>query len=107
LRVALDYSARDAIVSAAARMTNAENFTREDFARRLKGDDAAPDVDLLIRTSGEQRLSDFLLWELAYAELYFTATMWPDFGADDLSAALVALSKRERRFGGLTSNAAA
>jgi undecaprenyl diphosphate synthase len=107
LRVALDYSARDAIVSAAARMTNAENFTREDFARRLKGDDAVPDVDLLIRTSGEQRLSDFLLWELAYAELYFTDTMWPDFGADDLSAALIALSKRERRFGGLTSNAAA
>jgi len=107
LRVALDYSARDAIVSAAARMINAETFTRENFARRLKGDDAVPDVDLLIRTSGEQRLSDFLLWELAYAELYFTDTMWPDFGADDLAAALTALSKRERRFGGLVPNAAA
>ena len=60
-----------------------------------------PDVDLLIRTGGEQRLSDFLLWESAYAELYFIDTMWPDFGAADLSAAVAEFHARERRFGGL------
>ncbi len=65
------------------------------------------DVDLLIRTSGEQRLSDFLLWESAYAELYFTGRLWPDFGADDLAAALENFRQRERRFGGLAVPAAA
>jgi undecaprenyl diphosphate synthase len=58
-------------------------------------------VDLLIRTGGEQRLSDFLLWECAYAELYFTPVMWPDFGAEHLEAALAEFRRRERRFGGL------
>ena len=106
LRIALDYSARDAIVSAAARMNGPDEFTRDGFARTLNGGGNVPDVDLLIRTSGEQRLSDFLLWELAYAELYFTDTMWPDFGPDDLAAALTVLSQRERRFGGLTPEAA-
>ena len=60
-----------------------------------------PDVDLLIRTGGEQRLSDFLLWECAYAELYFTARMWPEFNGWDLAAAVRAFSARERRFGGV------
>ena len=60
-----------------------------------------PDVDLLIRTGGEQRLSDFLLWECAYAELYFTETMWPDFGAAQLTAAVAEFHTRQRRFGGL------
>jgi undecaprenyl diphosphate synthase len=60
-----------------------------------------PDVDLLIRTGGEQRLSDFLLWECAYAELHFTATMWPAFGAAELAAAVAEFRTRERRFGGL------
>ena len=60
-----------------------------------------PEADLLIRTGGEQRLSDFLLWEAAYAELYFTDRLWPDFDADDLAQALVSFHKRERRFGGL------
>ena len=60
-----------------------------------------PDVDLLIRTGGEQRLSDFLLWECAYAELYFTETMWPDFGATQLTAAVAEFHTRQRRFGGL------
>ena len=64
-----------------------------------------PDVDLVIRTSGEQRLSDFLLWESAYAELHFTPVHWPDFGADDLATALRAFAGRERRFGGLASAA--
>jgi undecaprenyl diphosphate synthase len=59
------------------------------------------DVDLVIRTSGERRLSDFLLWESAYAELYFTDRLWPDFDADDLAEALASFHTRERRFGGL------
>jgi undecaprenyl diphosphate synthase len=58
---------------------------------------------LLIRTGGEQRLSDFLLWESAYAELYFTAVQWPDFGAADLAAAVAAFAARDRRYGGATS----
>ena len=58
-----------------------------------------PDVDLLIRTGGEQRLSNFLLWDLAYAELYFSARLWPDFAADDLEEALAFFAARERRFG--------
>jgi undecaprenyl diphosphate synthase len=65
-----------------------------------------PDVDLLIRTGGEQRLSDFLLWECAYAELYFTPIMWPDFGGTDLAAALAWFHTRDRRFGGLSEAAA-
>ncbi len=63
-------------------------------------------MDLLIRTGGEQRLSDFLLWECAYAELYFTETMWPDFGAAPLAAAVAEFHRRERRFGGLPEAAA-
>src|SRR5262249_41194894 len=81
LRIAIDYSARDAILRAAALAGGAETITREAFARFLTGDVGLPDLDLLIRTGGEQRLSDFLLWESAYAELYFTARMWPDFTA--------------------------
>ena len=65
-----------------------------------------PDVDLLIRTGGEQRLSDFLLWESAYAELHFMETMWPDFGAAELAAAVAEFHARERRFGGLPEAAA-
>ena len=65
-----------------------------------------PNVDLLIRTGGEQRLSDFLLWECAYAELYFTETMWPDFGAGQLAAAIAEFHTRQRRFGGLPEAAA-
>ncbi len=65
-----------------------------------------PDVDLLIRTGGEQRLSNFLLWECAYAELYFTETMWPDFGAAQLAAAIAEFHTRQRRFGGLPEAAA-
>ena len=73
-------------------------FTR--LLARL-GHGSGRDVDLLIRTGGEKRLSDFLLWECAYAELLFTETMWPDFGAEHLRAALAEFRGRERRFGGL------
>jgi undecaprenyl diphosphate synthase len=64
-------------------------------------------VDLLIRTSGEERLSDFLLWECAYAEFVFTPTLWPDFGESDLSQAVSTFRSRERRFGGISSRVAA
>ena len=65
-----------------------------------------PDVDLLIRTSGEQRLSDFLLWECAYAEMVFTSRMWPEFSSEDLAAAVGEFHRRDRRFGAVsTSNA--
>jgi undecaprenyl diphosphate synthase len=105
LRVAVDYSARDAIVRAAARAAaenRAATLTRETFSSLLGAvdhDAAAPDVDLLIRTGGEQRLSDFMLWECAYAELLFSRRLWPEFGDDDFADALREFASRERRFG--------
>ena len=106
LRIAVDYSARDAILRAAARLRGGEP-SREAFARLLsdsyEGDPhegcPVPDVDLLVRTGGEQRLSDFLLWECAYAELVFTDRMWPDFSGADLADAVREFQRRERRFG--------
>jgi undecaprenyl diphosphate synthase len=103
LRLAVDYSARDAILRAAGRWRRAGDPSREAFAElvaeAIHSRTDLPDVDLLIRTGGEQRLSDFLLWECAYAELLFTATLWPDFGASDLEAAVADFGRRERRFG--------
>ena len=93
VRIAVDYSSRDALVVAAR--AAGPNATRENVAAALP----APDVDLLIRTGGEQRLSDFLLWECAYAELVFLPVMWPDFEACHLEDALASFRKRERRFG--------
>ena len=105
LRVAIDYSARDALVAAAGRVANGMPPTREAFERSLCEAIHAPsgtrDVDLLIRTGGEQRLSDFLLWESAYAELYFTDVPWPDFSEADLAAAVAAFAARDRRYGGI------
>jgi undecaprenyl diphosphate synthase len=95
LRLAIDYSSRDAILAAAQALNG--NATREALSEAL----GAQDVDLLIRTGGEQRLSDFLLWECAYAELVFTPVMWPDFAASDLAAAVGEFQSRERRFGAL------
>src|SRR5262249_44629138 len=90
LRIAVDYSAREAIAYA----------LRQAVPSGVAGQSPLlPDVDLLIRTGGEQRLSDFLLWECAYAELYFTERMWPEFDATDLDAALTEFRRRERRFG--------
>ncbi|MBS1876579.1 MAG: di-trans,poly-cis-decaprenylcistransferase [Acidobacteria bacterium] len=87
VRLAVDYSAREAIAQAAANAS---------IPRAL-----GPDVDLLIRTGGEQRLSDFLLWECAWAEFVFTKTLWPDFGAADLAAAIADFRARDRRFGAI------
>jgi undecaprenyl diphosphate synthase len=101
LRLAVDYSAREAILRSACRLYTALEISPDAFARLLDGTDTppAPNVDLLIRTGGEQRLSDFLLWECAYAELYFTERAWPDFGATDLETAVAEFHRRERRFG--------
>ena len=101
LRIAVDYSARDAILNAAAKAASLRELTREAFSSLVTGEAGMRDVDLVIRTSGEQRLSDFLLWESAYAELHFTKTMWPDFGEKQLAEALTSFHGRERRFGGL------
>ena len=110
LRIAVDYSSRDALVRATQRLAGTPNITRDDLSRamcevdRWYGD--YRDVDLLIRTGGEQRLSDFLLWECAYAELYFTARRWPEFGPADLAAAVAEFNSRERRFGRVPEAAA-
>jgi undecaprenyl diphosphate synthase len=106
LRVAVDYSSRDAITRASASMSG--HLTREplqspESLRSVLSSaltDDTGDVDLLIRTGGEKRLSDFLLWECAYAELYFTDRRWPDFDTADLETALADFKNRERRFGG-------
>jgi len=102
LRIALDYSARDAIANAATAWHGELPPSREDFRRLLGSRDDNSDVDLLIRSGGEKRLSDFLLWESAYAELCFVDVLWPDFDGDNLRAAVADFRRRERRFGGLS-----
>ena len=105
LRVAIDYSARAALLAAATRIANGTPPTREAFEQSMFEAIHAPcgtrDVDLLIRTGGEQRLSDFLLWESAYAELYFTDVLWPDFAEADLVSAVQSFAARDRRYGGV------
>jgi undecaprenyl diphosphate synthase len=109
LRIALDYSSRDAILSAARRCNAAPDFTPGEFARLLAGSgcESVPEVDLLIRTGGEQRLSDFLLWECAYAELYFSPILWPDFDGQALASAVADFHRRDRRFGKIASGGGA
>ena len=107
LRIAIDYSGRDAILRA-AQCLRPNAISRDSFGRLVAiVDHGTPvaELDLLIRTGGERRLSDFLLWEAAYAELCFLPIMWPEFGAEDLKAAVRDFSSRERRFGGLTDKA--
>ncbi|HSK68628.1 MAG TPA: polyprenyl diphosphate synthase [Candidatus Limnocylindria bacterium] len=107
LNIALNYGARDELLRA-ARMAMQDMLASGRAPEELAFPDiegklytaGQPDVDLLIRTSGEQRLSNFLLWQCAYAELLFVDTLWPDFTADDFRAALEAYSRRDRRFGG-------
>jgi undecaprenyl diphosphate synthase len=105
LRIAVDYSSRYSILEAARRARADANLDADAFKRLLHEVDhcahPASEVDLLIRTGSEQRLSDFLLWECAYAELLFTPVMWPDFSASDLAAAVAEFRSRERRFGAL------
>jgi undecaprenyl diphosphate synthase len=109
LTLALSYGSRDEIVDAANQaMRNAmanEDFskviTEEEFDRLLYTEGRSP-PDLLIRTSGEHRISNFLLWQMAYTELYFSETLWPDFSHDELLKAIAEYQKRERRFGRTT-----
>lgn len=104
LRIAIDHSGRDAILRAAS-AADGHPVSRERFADLVTLADHDPrpasPVDLYLRTGGERRLSDFLLWEAAYAELLFLDVLWPDFGAADLDAAIDDFGARERRFGGL------
>ena len=114
VRLAVDYSARDAILAAArtAEPSALSGHTPDDgpvlpardrfahaLGRALHDPEPVADVDLLVRTGGELRLSDFLLWECAYAELWFTDVLWPDFAPGHLSEALAAFARRQRRFG--------
>jgi undecaprenyl diphosphate synthase len=107
VRLAIDYSGRDAILHAVRRFQEISDDSAEGFTRLLAGTvpagETAPDIDLLIRTGGEQRLSNCPLWEIAYAELYFTPCMWPDFGPAEFDAAMQEFDTRHRRFGRIPS----
>ena len=114
LTFAFDYGGQEEIANAARELARAaaegrldpETITPELFATRLFTS-ALPEPDLVIRTSGERRLSNFLLWQSAYAELLFIETLWPDFGRDELVKAIESFSARERRFGSLNAGAVA
>lgn len=109
LRVAVDYSSRDAISRAIAEVSSSPSGDRPPSTESVRQmlekvlTTNSADVDLLIRTGGEKRLSDFLLWESAYAELLFTERMWPDFDGSDLDAAIAEFRRRERRFGAVAA----
>jgi undecaprenyl diphosphate synthase len=95
LRIAVDYSAQHSLIEVCRRAEPGDDLDRSRFVERLA------EVDLLIRTGGERRLSDFLLWECAYAELHFVDCLWPDFDARELDAALDEYATRQRRFGAI------
>ena len=101
--LALNYGSRDEIIRAIKRLNEKnEEITEENISKNLDtGIHNIPDVDLLIRTSGEIRLSNFLLWQVAYAEMFFTPTLWPDFTAKELDEIIEDFKKRDRRFGGI------
>jgi undecaprenyl diphosphate synthase len=107
LRIAVDYSSQHSIVQAARRAGGRDDLSAEAFHRLLHEVDhcahAASEVDLLIRTGNERRLSDFLLWESAFAELHFSDCLWPDFGERHFQEALDDYNRRQRRFGGLSA----
>ena len=111
LRIAVDYSAQQTILETCRRMRQQGRIDRSHFMETLAQVDhsslTTPEVDLLIRTGGEKRLSDFLLWECAYAELHFVEHYWPDFDAHAFAEALDAFSRRQRRFGHVTPPAIA
>jgi undecaprenyl diphosphate synthase len=112
LTLALSYGARDEMIAAtrqlakavAAGELNADEIDAAAISARLYTHDL-PDPDLLIRTSGELRISNFMLWQLSYTELWFTDTLWPDFSADEFRAAIAEYGHRIRRYGGVTDNA--
>ncbi len=99
----LNYGGRREILDAVSALigrVDVDRISEEDFKKFLYIPDV-PYPDLLIRTSGEKRISNFLLWQIAYTELYFTDTLWPDFGEDELDMAIAEYNRRKRRFGGL------
>ncbi len=98
--LALNYGAHNEIVRAFNKLKNKENITEEMLYNAL---DCKEDVDILIRTGGDKRLSNFLLWQAAYAELFFTDTLWPDFTTKELEKIITKFKKIERRFGGLNN----
>lgn len=101
LNIAFNYGSKDEIVNAFKKMANDKVlFTKENVDKYLYTSESK-DVDLLIRTSGEQRISNYLLWQIAYAEIYFTDVYWPDFNINELEKALDSFQNRKRRFGGL------
>lgn len=102
LNIALNYGGRDEIVRAVNKYfsDNKDSITEEKLSSYLDTKNS-PDPELIIRSSGEQRISNFLLWQIAYSEFYFTQTLWPDFGEDDIFSALKFFSSKERRFGGI------
>ena len=102
LNIAFNYGARDEIVRACRKVVmNNEEINKENISKYLD----VSDVDLLIRTSGEERISNFLLWQIAYTELYFTDVYWPDFDSKELEKAIDAYFKRDRRYGGIKEEA--
>jgi undecaprenyl diphosphate synthase len=109
LRIAVDYSAQHSLLETCRRLQSHADIDRSRFMEQLAAVDhssgAVPEVDLLIRTGGEKRLSDFLLWECAYAELHFVECLWPDFDAAAFDQAVAEFGRRDRRFGGLTAAA--
>jgi undecaprenyl diphosphate synthase len=108
LRIAVDYSAQHSLIEVCRRAQPGDDIDRSRCLERLAEVDhsksPAPEVDLLIRTGGEKRLSDFLLWECAYAELHFIDCLWPDFDARELDAALAEYASRHRTFGTIESH---
>jgi undecaprenyl diphosphate synthase len=107
LRIAVDYSSQHSLLESCRRMAAEHSTDRARFVQQLAEVDhciAAPEVDLLIRTGGEKRLSDFLLWECAYAELHFVECFWPDFDAAAFALAIDEYAKRERRFGQVSAS---
>ena len=106
LTLALSYGAREEIIQAVKKISNkvknniiSEEAIDESIINQHLYTHNLPDVDLVIRTSGEHRISNFLLWQIAYAEFYFTEVLWPDFSENDLYEAIISYQKRERRFG--------
>ena len=112
LQIALNYGSRDEMIRAMKKMVKdhdagklaTEDITEECFSSYLDTKEI-PDPDLLIRTSGEQRLSNYLLWQLAYSEFYFTPVPWPDFSKAELEKAVEAYNQRDRRYGGVKEEA--
>jgi undecaprenyl diphosphate synthase len=106
LRIAIDYSAQHSLLETCRRLRLEPDVDKSRFVERMAEVDhaavPAPTVDLLIRTGGEKRLSDFLLWECAYAELHFVESLWPDFGEPAFEEALAEYARRDRRFGRVT-----